>query len=218
MHPSCQNHWESINQFPNSTASYCSVHHPISHVADDISNQGVIADESSEASSKDDVSRFLAVDDKSLPETIIQQSSRQPKPKLRLQKSASSSSKGIGSQCLYHGVFTIFIRHHFSIDHLDSSSLIKNIMSIHKMNITLENVNLNAMVDSWSKSNQTKSPTSPTMIFEDNGGEDGLSSWSTLRVDIQESLPCHEGVFGNEMFFTGKTIKGYLQSAIECIE
>jgi hypothetical protein len=73
-------------------------------------------------------------------------------------------------------------------------------------------VGLNAEVASRTKSNWNVSSVLPSMIFEDNVGEDGLSSQSTYTVDINEKnyidlLSPHQTLFDNKVHSGNKLLK-----------
>ena len=50
---------------------------------------------------------------------------------------------------------------------------------------------VNADVASWWKGNgKSDSSSLPSMMFEDNVGEDGLSAQSSYTIDINDSIMC----------------------------
>jgi hypothetical protein len=74
-------------------------------------------------------------------------------------------------------------------------------------------VTVNAEVASWWKENaKSDSSSLPTMMFEDNVGEDGLSAQSSYTIDIHDSnyidnLAPHPAMFDNEVPLGMDTLK-----------
>jgi hypothetical protein len=89
---------------------------------------------------------------------------------------------------LYHGIFTTFQRHNAYSYNSDKKELIVSLLTNRKLVRTPQAVTVNAEVASWWKG-KAKSDSSllPSMMFEDNVGEDGLSAQSSYTIDINDS-------------------------------
>jgi len=83
----------------------------------------------------------------------------------------------VGVQSLYHGIFTTFQRHNAYSYNSDEKALIISLLTNRKLVRTPQTVTVNAEVASWWKGNaKSDSSSLPSMMFEDNVGEDGLSA------------------------------------------
>jgi hypothetical protein len=81
---------------------------------------------------------------------------------------------------LYHGIFTTFQRHNAHPYNSDKKALIISLLTNHKLVRTPRSVTVNAEVASWWKGNaKSDSSSLPSMMFEDNVGEDGLYAQSS---------------------------------------
>jgi hypothetical protein len=88
-------------------------------------------------------------------------------------------------------------------------SLLTNCKSVR----TPRTVTVNAEVASWWKGNaKSDSSSLPSMMFEDNVGEDGLSAQSAYTIDINDSnyidnLAPDPTMFDNEVLLGMDTLK-----------
>jgi len=91
--------------------------------------------------------------------------------------------------------------------------LIVSLLTNHKLVRTPQTVTVNAEVASWWKGNaKSDSSSLPSMMFEDNVGEDGLSAQSSYTIDINDSnyidnLAPHPTMFDNEVPLGEDTFK-----------
>jgi hypothetical protein len=94
----------------------------------------------------------------------------------------------VGVQSLYHDIFTTFQHHNAYSYNSDKKALIISLLTNRKLVRTPQNVTVNAEVASWWKGNaKSDSSSLPSMMFEDNVGEDGLSAQSSYTIDINDS-------------------------------
>jgi hypothetical protein len=106
---------------------------------------------------------------------------------------------------MYHCVFTTFGHHNASSYNYEPKALIISILTSRKLAKTPQTVSINAEVDSWWKgSAKSDSSSLPSMMFEDNVEEDGLSAQSSYTIDINESnyidnLAPHPTLFDNKV-------------------
>jgi hypothetical protein len=90
----------------------------------------------------------------------------------------------VGVQSLYHGIFSTFQCHNA----YGKKELIISLLTNHKLVRTPRTVTVNAEVASWQRGNvKSDSSLLPSMMFEDNVGEDGLSAQSSYTIDINDS-------------------------------
>jgi hypothetical protein len=82
--------------------------------------------------------------------------------------------------------FTTFQCHNASTYNYEEKALIICLMTNCKLTKTPAKAGLNAKVASWTKSNWNVSSILPSMILEDNVGEDGLFSQSTYTLYIND--------------------------------
>jgi hypothetical protein len=93
----------------------------------------------------------------------------------------------VASQLLYHDVFSTYMRHFVQDDIYPLKDFIQDIMTISsllpKRCIIGPLAQLNSMV-SLLTTNGKATTAGSLLVFEDNVGEDGLSSQSTYKVNI----------------------------------
>jgi hypothetical protein len=93
----------------------------------------------------------------------------------------------VASQLLYHDVFSTYMRHFFQDDIYPLKDVIQDIMttssSLSKRCTIGPLAQLNSMVSSWTTNGKATTAGS-LFVFEDNVGEDRLSSQSTYKVNI----------------------------------
>ncbi len=93
----------------------------------------------------------------------------------------------VASQLLYHDVFSTYMRHIVQDDPHPLKYVIQDIMttssSLPKRCTIGPLAQLNSMVSSWTANGKATTVDS-LLVFEDNVGEDGLSSQSTYKVNI----------------------------------
>jgi hypothetical protein len=130
---------------------------------------------------------------------------------MKAKKNKSKRSKhwqryvNVGVQSLYHGVFTTCQRHNASSYNSEQKALIISLLTSCKLVKTPQTVTINAKVASWWKGNaKSDSSSLPSMLFEDNVGEDGLSAQSSYTIDINDSnyidnLAPHSTIFDNKV-------------------
>ncbi len=95
----------------------------------------------------------------------------------------------VAGQLLYHDVFYTYMRHFVQDDPHPLKYVIRDIMkpssSLPKRCTICPLAQLNSMVSSWTTNGKATTVAS-LMVFEDNVGEDGLSSQSTYKVNIDD--------------------------------
>jgi hypothetical protein len=93
----------------------------------------------------------------------------------------------VAGQCLYHDVFTTYMRHFLPNDIHLLKDIIKDIMTTltsRPKRCTMGPITqLNSMVALWT-TNCKATTAGSSLVFEDNVGEDGLTSHSTYKVNI----------------------------------
>ena len=93
----------------------------------------------------------------------------------------------VAGQLLYHDVFSMYMRHFVQDDPHPLKDVIQDIMnnssSLPKRCTIGPLAQLNSMVSSWT-TNCKATTAGSLLVFEDNVGEDGLSSQSTYKVNI----------------------------------
>jgi hypothetical protein len=93
----------------------------------------------------------------------------------------------VAGQLLYHDVFFMYMHHFIQYDLYPLKDVIQDIMttssSLPKRCTIDPLAQLNSMVSSWTI-NGTATTAGSLLVFEDNVGEDGLSSQSTYKVNI----------------------------------
>ena len=93
----------------------------------------------------------------------------------------------VAGQLLYHDVFSTYMRHFVQDDPHPLKDIIQDIMntssSLPKRCTIGPLAQLNSMVSSWTTNGKATTAGS-LLVFEDNVGEDGLSSQSTYKVNI----------------------------------
>jgi hypothetical protein len=95
----------------------------------------------------------------------------------------------VAGQLLYHDVFSTYIHHFVQDDLYPLKDVIQDIMTTSsslqkRCTITIGPLaQLNSMVSSWTTNGKATTAGS-SLVFEDNVGEDGLSSQSTYKVKI----------------------------------
>ncbi len=93
----------------------------------------------------------------------------------------------MAGQLLYHDVFSMYMHHFVQDDPHPLKDVIQDIMttssSLPKRCTISPLAQLNTMVSSWTTNGKATTAGS-LMVFEDNVGEDGLSSQSTYKVNI----------------------------------
>ena len=95
----------------------------------------------------------------------------------------------VAGQLLYHDVFSMYMRHFVQDDPHPLKYVIQDIMttssSLPKRCTIGPLAQLNSMVSSWTTNGKATTVAS-LLVFEDNVGEDGLSSQSTYKVNIDD--------------------------------
>ncbi len=93
----------------------------------------------------------------------------------------------VAGQLLYHDVFSMYMHHFVQDDPNPLKDIIQDIMntssSLPKRCTIGPLAQLNSMVSSWT-TNGKATVAGSLLVFEDNVGEDGLSSQSTYKVNI----------------------------------
>jgi hypothetical protein len=93
----------------------------------------------------------------------------------------------VAGQLLYHDAFSTYMHHFIQDDPHPLKYIIQDIMttlsSLPKRCTIGLLVQLNSMVSSWTTNGKATTAGS-MLVFEDNVGEDGLSSQSTYKVNI----------------------------------
>jgi hypothetical protein len=93
----------------------------------------------------------------------------------------------VADQLLYHDVFSTYMRHVVQDDPHPPKDVIQDIMttssSLPKRCTIGPLAQLNSMVSSWTTNGKATTAGS-LLVFKDNIGEDGLSSQSTYKVNI----------------------------------
>jgi hypothetical protein len=93
----------------------------------------------------------------------------------------------LAGQLLYHDVFSTYMRHFIQDDPHSLKYVIQDIMntssSLPKRCTIGPLAQLNSMISSWTANGKVATAGS-LLVFEDNVGEDGLSSQSTYKVNI----------------------------------
>jgi hypothetical protein len=93
----------------------------------------------------------------------------------------------VAGQLLYHDVFSMYMRHFVQDDPHPLKYVICDIMklssSLPKRCTICPLAQLNSMVSSWTTNGKATTVAS-SLVFEDNVGEDGLSSQSTYKENI----------------------------------
>jgi hypothetical protein len=93
----------------------------------------------------------------------------------------------LAGQCLYHDIFSMYMRHFVQDDIYKLKDVIQDVMTtsslVPKRCAIGPLAQLNAMVSSWTTNGKTTTAGS-LLVFDDNVGEDGLSSQSTYKVKI----------------------------------
>jgi hypothetical protein len=93
----------------------------------------------------------------------------------------------VAGQRLYHDVFSTYMRHFVQTDIHPLKAVIQDIMitstSPTKRFTIGPLAQLNSMVSSWTINGKATTAGS-LLVFEDNVGEDGISSQSTYKVNI----------------------------------
>jgi hypothetical protein len=129
-----------------------------------------------------------------------------------------------GVQSLYCGIFTTFQRHNTYSYNSEERALIVSLLTNCKLVRTPQTVTANAEVASWWKGNaKSNSSSLPSMMFEDNVGEDGLSTQSSYTIDINDSkyidnLAPDPTMFDNEVPLRIDTLKKGIHPVDQCIE
>jgi hypothetical protein len=120
----------------------------------------------------------------------------------------------VGVQSLYHGIFTTFQHHNAYSYNSEEKALIISLLTNRNLVRTPRTVTVNAEVASWWKKNaKSDSSSSPSMMFEDNVGEDRLSSQSSYTIDINDLnyidnlAPPDPTMFDNEVPLGMDTLK-----------
>ncbi len=91
--------------------------------------------------------------------------------------------------------------------------MIVSLLTNRKLVRTPQTVTVNAEVASWWKENgKSNSSSLPSMMFEDNVGEDGLSAQSSYTIDINgskhiDNLAPDPTMFDNEVPLEMDTLK-----------
>jgi hypothetical protein len=90
----------------------------------------------------------------------------------------------VAGQLLYHDVFSTYMHHFIQDDPHPLKNVIRDIMkpssSLPKRCTIRPLAQLNSMVSSWTTNGKAATVAS-LLVFEDNVGEDGLSSQSTSK-------------------------------------
>jgi hypothetical protein len=93
----------------------------------------------------------------------------------------------VAGQLLYHDVFSTYMRHFIQDDPHPLKDLIQDIRttssSLSKRCTIGPLAQLNSILSSWTTNGKATTAGS-SLVFEDNVGEDGLSSQSTYKVHI----------------------------------
>ncbi len=93
----------------------------------------------------------------------------------------------VAGQLLYHDVFSTYMHHFVQDDLYPLKDIIQDIMttssSLPKRCTIGPLAQLKSMVSSWT-TNSKATTAGSLLVFEDNVGEDGLSSQSTYKVNI----------------------------------
>jgi hypothetical protein len=114
---------------------------------------------------------------------------------------------------LYHGIFTTFQRHNAYSYNSEEKALTISLLKNCKLVRTPRTVTVNAEVaSSWKGNAKSDSSSLPSMMFEDNVGEDGLSAQSSYTIDINDSnyidnLAPDPTMFDNEVPLGRDTLK-----------
>ncbi len=99
----------------------------------------------------------------------------------------------VAIQLLYHDVFSTYMRHFVQDDPHPLKDVIQDIMktssSLPKRCTIGPLAQLNSMVSSWT-TNSKATTAGSSLVFEDNVGEDGLSTQSTFKINID--CPYHK--------------------------
>jgi hypothetical protein len=94
----------------------------------------------------------------------------------------------VGIQSLHHGVFTTSQCHNASSYNSEEKALIICLLTSCNFISTPSTLTVNAEVASWWKGRaKSDSSSLPSLIFEDNVGEGGLSAQSSYIIDINDS-------------------------------
>jgi hypothetical protein len=99
---------------------------------------------------------------------------------------AAKTAGRVDSQVLYYPSFTMFARHTMSENILNNTNIVKNViatMSTAHISNANRLAEYNAEVASWNTKRKDNNSSSSS-IFDENIGEDGLSSQSTYDVSI----------------------------------
>jgi hypothetical protein len=95
----------------------------------------------------------------------------------------------VAGQCPYHDVSSMYMRHFVQDDIYQLKDVIQDIMTtsslVAKRCIIDPSAQLNSMVSSWTTNGKATTAGS-LLVFEDNVGEDGLSSQSTYSINIDD--------------------------------
>ncbi len=95
----------------------------------------------------------------------------------------------VAGQCLYHDVFSAYMRHFVQDDIYQLKDVIQDIMTTSSLvpkRCTIGPLaQLNSMVSLWTTNGKATTAGS-LLVFDDNVGEDGLSSQSTYKVSIND--------------------------------
>ncbi len=95
----------------------------------------------------------------------------------------------VAGKLLYHHVFSMYMHHFVQDDPHPLKYVIRDIMkpsgSLPKRCTIGPLAQLNSMVSSWTTNGKATTVAS-LLVFEDNVGEDGLSSQSTYKVNIDD--------------------------------
>jgi hypothetical protein len=125
----------------------------------------------------------------------------------------------VAGQLLYHDVFSTYMRHFVQDDPHPLKYVIRDIMkpysSLPKRCTIGPLAQLNSMVSSWT-TNGKATTASSLLVFEDNIGEDGLSSQSTYKVKLIQyphassfSIVITNHFIGEEFCLGQTSINGY---------
>jgi hypothetical protein len=95
----------------------------------------------------------------------------------------------VDGQCLYHDVFSTYMRHFVQDDIYQLKDVIQDIMTTSSLvpkRCTIGPLaQLSSMVSSWT-TNGKATTVGSLLVFDNNVGEDGLSSQSTYKVNIDD--------------------------------
>jgi hypothetical protein len=98
-----------------------------------------------------------------------------------------NSPSRVADQLLYHNVFSMYMHHFIQDDIYPLKDVMQYIMttssSLLKRCTIGPLAQLNSMVSSWT-TNCKATTAGSLLVFEDNVGEDGLSSQSTYKINI----------------------------------